>query len=128
MLLEVSNGEIVDKYTILKIKSERIADEAKLQSIVKELTMVGQSVKLILEINNSIQQQIDELYEVNKILWDIENAIREKEFKKEFDDEFIRIARSVYINNDTRSKIKSMINEKTNSNYVEVKHYSEYSS
>jgi hypothetical protein len=128
MLLEVSNGEIVDKYTILKIKSERIADEVKLQSIIKELTMVGQSVKFILEINNSIQQQIDELYEVNKILWDIENAIREKEFKKEFDDEFIRIARSVYINNDTRSKIKSMINEKTNSNYVEVKHYSEYSS
>ena len=128
MLLEVSNGEIVDKYTILKIKSERIADEVRLQSIIKELTMVGQSVKFILEINNSIQQQIDELYEVNKILWDIENAIREKEFKKEFDDEFIRIARSVYINNDTRSKIKSMINEKTNSNYVEVKHYSEYSS
>ena len=50
MLLEVSNGEIVDKYTILKIKSERIADEVKLQSIIKELTMVGQSVKFILEI------------------------------------------------------------------------------
>lgn len=128
MKLEVSNGEVVDKYTILKIKSERIRDEAKLNLVRSELASLSTHIEHILRTDTTIQTHIDELYEVNTLLWDIENSIREKEHQLQFDDEFIRLARSVYHTNDRRAKIKLVINQKTNSGFVEVKEYSEYES
>lgn len=126
MRLEVSHGELIDKYTILKIKSERITDANKLQFVNTELESLLVPVRYVLHIDTSVQEQIDQLYAINQTLWDIENSIREKERKQEFDQEFINIARSVYHNNDLRAKIKAEINRKTNSTFAEVKQYSEY--
>lgn len=126
MKIDVSNGEIVDKYTILKIKSERISDESKLKFINDEMQVLHRAIIYFLHINKSLQQYIDQLYEVNKTLWDIENAIREKEYQQNFGEEFISLARRVYLTNDKRAKIKALINEQTNSDFREVKEYSEY--
>jgi hypothetical protein len=125
MMLEVSVGEAVDKYTILTIKEDCIKDEKKLLNIKKER----------IEIENSLISQgyfyrfIDEmtdLTKVNKTLWDIEDQIRIKEANKEFDQEFIELARSVYITNDKRFEIKNQINQKSNSNLKEEKSYAKY--
>jgi hypothetical protein len=125
MMLEVSVGEAVDKYTILTIKEDCIKDERKLLNIKKER----------IEIENSLISQgyfyrfIDEmtdLTKVNKTLWDIEDQIRIKEANKEFDQEFIELARSVYITNDKRFEIKNQINQKSNSNLKEEKSYAKY--
>lgn len=124
-MLEVSVGEAVDKYTILTIKEDCIKDEKKLLNIKKER----------IEIENSLISQgyfyrfIDEmtdLTKVNKTLWDIEDQIRIKEANKEFDQEFIELARSVYITNDKRFEIKNQINQKSNSNLKEEKSYAKY--
>lgn len=123
MKLEVSIGEMVDKMTILKIKSERISDADKMVFIEREL-------KLILDMLEPLQAEypelsiyVNELYDVNSSLWDIEDSIREKETHQSFDDEFISLARNVYKTNDIRAKIKHDINIYTNSNLREVKQY-----
>jgi hypothetical protein len=114
--IPVSVGELLDKISILEIKSMFTDDEY----VLKELEELNQ-------IKNTLTQYTLEyeirLKKVNETLWKIEDKIRQKEQKQEFDDEFIELARSVYINNDERARIKRQINEKTNSTYREIKTY-----
>ena len=125
MNIEVSHGEIVDKLTILLIKKENITDPSKLDNIVKEYDYLLSVVENDLGILTSSPEYL-ELLSVNKDLWDIEDDIRDKERNKQFDDEFIKLARSVYYTNDVRAKIKKEINLKYSSGFVEEKSYSNY--
>ena len=123
--IPVSNGELVDKYTILQIKSIKITDIDKLQYINKEILILNKYIE-ILKNNYKLDSLIKKLKLVNLQLWDIEDNIRIKEKKKEFDKKFINLARNVYITNDKRAKIKLDINKLTKSKLVEIKHYETY--
>ena len=125
MNIEVSHGEIVDKLTILQIKKENITDQIKLDNIVKEYEYLFSVVENDLSISTSSPEYL-ELLSVNKDLWVIEDDIRDKERNKEFDDEFIKLARAVYYTNDVRAKIKKEINLKYSSGFIEEKSYSNY--
>ena len=120
MKIEVSNGEIVDKLTILLIKEERIDDETKLVNIRNEIESISEIADVIISRED---QMFQDLLSVNKSLWDIENDIREKESAKEFDEQFIKLARAVYVTNDLRAEIKYQINQSTGSAFVEEKSY-----
>ena len=124
MRIEVSHGEIVDKLSILNIKKDNIIDEVKLVNINKEYLYLHEIVFSDLNINHD--DDYLRLLEVNKKLWDIEDKIRDKERNKEFDDEFIELARSVYHTNDIRANIKKKINVKYGSQFVEEKSYNKY--
>jgi hypothetical protein len=113
----VSTGEVIDKITILQIKQERIADAAKHKNVTKELN------QLLSRIDVSEIAQFVELKKVNEQLWDVEDAIRVCEKKGQFDDEFVRLARSVYILNDQRAELKKQINLETGSRLIEEKSY-----
>jgi len=117
MKIEVSNGEIVDKFTILQIKREKIIDNEKLKYVQKEHAYLEKQVKQI----GAKKEYIEKLYNINRILWDIEDSIRLKEQKSEFDENFIQLARKVYITNDKRATIKKEINIVTKSEFHEVK-------
>ena len=117
MKIEVSNGEIVDKFTILQIKLEKIIDNEKLKYVQKEHAYLEKQVKQI----GAKEEYIEKLYNINRILWDIEDSIRLKEQKSEFDENFIQLARKVYITNDKRATIKKEINIVTKSEFHEVK-------
>jgi hypothetical protein len=125
MNIEVSHGEIVDKLTILQIKKENITDLSKLDNIVKEYDYLLSVVENDLNISTESPEYL-ELLSINKELWDIEDDIRDKERQKEFDDDFIKLARAVYYTNDVRSKIKKEINLKYSSGFVEEKSYQSY--
>jgi hypothetical protein len=125
MNIEVSHGEIVDKLTILQIKKENIKDPSKLDNIVKEYDYLFSIVENDLGILTSSPEYL-ELLSINKDLWVIEDDIREKERQKQFDDEFVKLARDVYYTNDVRAKIKKEINLKYFSGFVEEKSYSNY--
>lgn len=127
MKIEVSNGEILDKITILVIKSKKITDPIKLKNINNELD----ELKLFLDVvgyesNSTVNSLVKELESVNEKLWDVEDKLRDKERSKQFDDEFIKLARDVYFTNDERAKIKKNLNEVTNSKLVEEKSYQKY--
>jgi hypothetical protein len=125
MKIEVSNGEILDKYTILMIKKHRIVDVDKLVNVERE---IEELFPCVLTIMNDPQVAIlyDELFTVNELLWEIEDKIREHERSQTFDDVFISLARAVYKTNDTRAKIKKNINLRTNSVLIEEKSYEHY--
>ncbi len=123
MKIEVSNGEIIDKITILQIKLERIKDETKLKNLKKEY---DELIKVASSLMNSGDILYKALYDVNSELWDIEDHIRDLERKKDFGDDFISLARSVYIKNDRRSELKREINIKTSSGLIEEKSYEKY--
>ena len=125
MNIEVSHGEIVDKLTILQIKKENIKDPSKLDNIVKEYDYLFSIVENYLGILTSSPEYL-ELLSINKDLWVIEDDIREKERQKQFDDEFVKLARDVYYTNDVRAKIKKEINLKYSSGFIEEKSYSQY--
>ena len=125
MKIEVSHGEIVDKLTILQIKKTNITDPIKLDNIVKEYDYLLSVVENDLGISTESPEYL-ELLSINNELWVIEDDIRDKERVKEFDDEFIKLARSVYYTNDVRAKIKKEINLKYGSLFVEEKSYSNY--
>jgi hypothetical protein len=125
MNIEVSHGEIVDKLTILQIKKENITDPIKLDNIVKEYDYLLSIVENDLEISTESPEYL-ELLSINKELWVIEDDIRDKERIKEFDEDFIKLARSVYYTNDVRAKIKKEINLKYSSGFVEEKSYQSY--
>jgi hypothetical protein len=122
MKVEVSNGELLDKVTILKIKVDNINDSVKLHNVRQELQEL---IPLCNELLNTfiIQHLVDELLITNKTLWDVEDRIREKELLKEFDQEFISLARTVYVTNDKRAQLKKEINLQTGSVLVEEKSY-----
>ena len=124
--VEISLGEFIDKMVILEIKEDRIKDAEKLQSIKKELETLRNTWRSYNNDKTDVDQEISQLRNINEILWDIEDKIREKESLQKFDDEFIELARQVYISNDKRSNIKLKINEKLGSGLKEVKSYVNY--
>jgi len=122
MKIEVSIGEVVDKWTILSIKALNITDKDKLVNVFKERNY----------LNTVIDPEIlhdpltDQLLVVNKSLWNVEDRLRDCERDKVFDDHFVQLARSVYILNDKRASIKKEINMKYGSDFVEEKSYQPY--
>jgi len=125
MKVEISDGELLDKISILQIKSERIADESKLKNIrteYQELTKIGSK---LLE-DSQVFALYSKVKEVNEALWDLEDDIRMKEKAKLFDEEFIRLAREIYRTNDKRAEVKKEINLLTGSLFVEEKSYEQY--
>lgn len=122
----VSYGEVLDKITILEIKSERIMDEAKLKNIRRELDELNRTWADSGLDHPELPRLKASLKAVNESLWDIEDAIRVKESRSEFDDEFIRLARSVYVENDQRAAIKKDINLLLGSDLIEEKSYKNY--
>ena len=121
----ISLGELIDKISILVIKEKKITDEKKNNLIRAELTLLK---KILNEVanNNSINNYLNQLIDVNSTLWKIEDEIRDCEKNKKFDQKFIELARSVYITNDRRAEIKLEINNKFGSKIVEVKSYTNY--
>ena len=123
ILAPISIGELIDKITILEIKQIYMTG-TKLKNINKEMKLLKNILQdKNLEINIAL---IKNLKKINKKLWEIEDNIRIKESKQEFDEEFIKLARSVYIENDKRASIKKEINQKYNSDLVEEKSYKNY--
>ena len=126
MKIEVSTGEILDKFSILIIKRSNIKDDAKLDNVQKEIDELLPMFISITCKDKKVYDKYIDLAIVNKELWDIEDDIRECERQKDFGDKFIQLARSVYISNDLRAKIKKEINLLTNSDIVEEKSYESY--
>ena len=127
MKIEISNGELLDKISILELKMLKIEDKKKLVNIEKEFyTLNPLCVKLFEKFGSQLQNLYLKLAEINGQLWDIEDWIRNCEREKRFDKEFVELARSVYIYNDQRSEIKKIINTITGSDLVEEKSYKEY--
>ena len=126
MKIEVSNGEIVDKMTILELKLDKIKNITQLKNIEKEWKVLNDCVMNMYQIfgDRALYNRVDELSDINSQLWDIEDWIRECEKEQRFDKEFVELARSVYKLNDQRSEIKRHINLLTKSNFVEEKSYS----
>jgi len=126
MKIEVSNGEIVDKMTILELKLDKITNITQLKNVEKEWAVLNECVMALYQIygNSKLYSKVDELSEINSQLWDIEDWIRDCEKEQRFDKEFVELARSVYKLNDQRSEVKRQINILTKSNFVEEKSYS----
>lgn len=123
MKIEVSNGEIIDKLTIVQIKLERIKNKEKLENLQKEYDILKEASSSIISQDDPVYVA---LYKVNCDLWDIEDHIRDLERKKLFNEDFVETARSVYFRNDTRSELKREINIKTQSGLIEEKSYEKY--
>ena len=127
ILIPISPGELLDKITILRIKSERISDAEKLANVQKELKMLDAIWSDAVEQDDIIQQLTAELTSINEALWDIEDDIRDEERDKRFGERFIALARSVYVTNDKRAEAKKKINLHLGSAIVEEKSYQDYS-
>ena len=126
ILAPVSFGELLDKIAILQIKSERMSDEAKLVNVRNELSALELTWMAHPAAGHNIVELRAQLKAVNERLWVIEDDIRIKEKAQEFDAEFIKLARSVYFENDDRARIKKDINLALGSSYVEEKSYQDY--
>lgn len=128
--IHVPPGELVDKITILEIKSRRVKDRTKLTLVKKELKLLKGSLALLIKEHKGKAAKLDllkkELYKINLTLWNIEDVIRRLEAKKDFGQQFIKTARSVYITNDKRSVLKNKISSLFGSTLKEVKHYIKY--
>lgn len=124
MQIDISTGELVDKVSILKIKSRKVHDPEKLKNIHKELQLLSRKMESAGITFESPEYQ--HLEKINQALWDIEDRIRSKEAEKAFDDEFIQLARSVYLKNDERAELKRNINLTSGSDLVEEKSYAPY--
>lgn len=122
----VSYGELIDKMTILQIKLQQITDEAKLANVRNELELLDATWKNDKASDTDIAEETARLLAVNQRLWKIEDDIRMKERAQAFDQEFIQLARSVYIENDERAAIKREINVRLGSTLVEEKSYQDY--
>ena len=122
----VAFGELIDKITILEIKSERIRDSAKLVNVRLELDLLNETWYADAASRVDIAPERAALRAVNEALWDIEDEIRLKERAKAFDDAFVELARAVYVRNDERAAIKRAINLKLGSTLVEEKSYQDY--
>ena len=122
----VSVGEVVDKVTILEIKSDRISDQGKLRNIATELDALRALVSGGVFDTNEVTALTDALRAVNGELWDIEDDIRAEEAAGRFGERFIELARAVYVTNDRRAELKKKINLATGSELVEEKSYEDY--
>jgi len=126
IVVPVSPGELLDKITILRIKSERIADAGKRANVVHELDLLSETADDTLPPSGSLDRLVEELQSVNEALWDIEDAIRDCERAADFGPRFVELARSVYVTNDRRAALKRQINELLGSAIVEEKSYNAY--
>ena len=124
--IEISYGELFDKISILEIKKSKLTNSDDIKNVIFELNLLIDALKKSNINNHNINQLFNELKQVNLQLWEIEDKIREKEKYSLFDDEFIKLARSVYKTNDKRSKIKKEININLKSEVFEVKSYQDY--
>ena len=122
----VSWGEVIDKITILEIKSERLTAPDALANVRAELALLAGVAREPLAANDRLADLKAQLQSVNRALWEIEDDIREKEAREEFDDGFIALARSVYRRNDERAAIKRRINDLLGSGIIEEKSYRAY--
>ena len=120
IFIPVSYGELVDKLTILEIKQEKIKDNNKFEKVNKEYEELKKLYK------NDYDENYQQLKIINTKLWNIEDEIRIKEKNRDFGDEFIKLARSVYLTNDERFNVKNLINQNSNSEINEVKSYEKY--
>jgi hypothetical protein len=134
MKIEVSNGEVLDKLSILEIKMDNVTDELKLDNVKKEYSALREALAFSDTSGPSWAPHVfreygfyDQLKEINEQLWGIEDEIRIKEKNQEFDKEFIDLARSIYRVNDRRAEIKKEINIYTESKILEEKSYEDYS-
>ncbi len=123
MKIEVSNGEIMDKLSILEIKLQKIRDDEKLINVRNEFLSLKKPASKIIDLSD---ESYKALVEVNSKLWDIEDLCREYERKKDFGEDFIQTVRRVYVLNDERARIKKEINIKTGSDLIEEKSYKDY--
>ncbi len=122
----IAPGELLDKITILRIKSSRMSDARKLANVRIELKVLEETWSASPYAKSDIAADVNELLQVNERLWVIEDDIRDKERMQAFDAEFIRLARAVYVENDARAAIKRRINVKLGSTIVEEKSYAPY--
>jgi len=123
ILVPTAPGELIDKLTILRLKEERIDDAAKVANVRVEKTALMETAKAHVPVTPELDALWEELYGINADLWVIEDDIRACEAAKDFGDEFIRLARAVYITNDRRADVKKKINLLLGSALVEEKSY-----
>ncbi|MBM0107890.1 hypothetical protein JM946_24415 [Steroidobacter sp. S1-65] len=127
ILVPISPGELIDKITILEIKAANITDAAKLANVKVELQLLQDTWRTSGHADrHNIDAEWAQLRDINKKLWDIEDDIRDKERERKFDQEFIELARAVYVTNDERAAVKKQINTKLGSKIVEEKSYAKY--
>ena len=124
--IPISPGELLDKITILEIKSERIGSAEKKANVDKELAMLNQVWAEAVTEDSEIKAMRLEMKSINETLWDIEDDIRDEERNKRFEARFIELARSVYVTNDQRGDVKKRINLYLKSDIVEEKSYQDY--
>lgn len=125
MKIEVSNGEILDKISILSIKLRKITDLGKIANVMAEHKILQTHFDELL-ITNELHELYIRLYAVNMQLWEVEDSLREMERRQDFGPAFVDLARSVYILNDRRASIKKELNILTNSTLIEEKSYADY--
>ena len=126
ILVPISPGELLDKITILRIKSSRMSDPVKLANVRRELAALEQTWQRAVPDPAALSADEEALHTVNARLWDIEDRIRDHEATRRFDAAFIELARAVYVNNDERALIKKRINTALGSALVEEKSYRPY--
>jgi hypothetical protein len=126
LMVPISPGELIDKITILEIKSERMSDASKLANVRTELELLTATWRASPFASSDVDADWKALRSVNEQLWDIEDRIRDKEREAAFDAGFIDLARAVYVTNDERAAIKKRINARLGSTLVEEKSYAEY--
>ena len=126
ILVPISPGELLDKITILRIKSARMSDAAKLVNVRHELRLLEQLWRTALPAGVDLASEEGALEAVNGKLWDVEDLLRDQAAEKRFDANFIELARAVYVTNDERAAIKKRINVKLGSALVEEKSYRPY--
>lgn len=126
MTVPVSFGEVLDKITILEIKSERIADPEKVKNVRVELDELSATWNQAVQDQAAIADLREQLKAVNEQLWEIEDDIRDQEADQDFGTRFIELARAVYVTNDKRAAIKKDVNLALGSRFVEEKSYQDY--
>ena len=126
ILSEISAGELLDKISILEIKLEKIKNKVNQEKINKEYKILKEVQNSNLELTEKLRTLFEKIKDINQNLWNIEDKLRICEKNKDFGQDFIKLARDVYLNNDRRSKIKFEINEASGSNIKEIKQYVDY--
>ncbi len=124
--IDVAHGELVDKITILQIKSERISDPEKLANVRRELETLAAARAAAVPASAELDALGAELKAINERLWEIEDAIRDCERRQDFGPEFVALARAVYRTNDVRSEVKRRINLLCGAAFLEEKSYTAY--
>jgi hypothetical protein len=125
-IIPVSWGELIDKLTILEIKAERLVNATARANVERESSELARSGDAAAILNPGVIPLKAALKQINERLWSIEDEIRQKEARQEFDADFIRLARAVYTNNDERGRLKSEINLLLKSEITEEKQYAKY--